>query len=99
MERLNRELSAVLNESITLQLNQKQLLSTAQSLRATLDEQMFWIPSNKPLDLEWIYAVPERLERQVTTLPWASSVSELTDGLTQRPLPVSYTHLTLPTKA
>ena len=54
LDRLNRELSSLLNESITLQLNQKQLLSTAQSLRATLDEQMFWIPSNKPLDLEWL---------------------------------------------
>jgi len=86
LERLNRELSAMLNESITLQLNQKQLLSTAQGLRATLDEQMFWIPSNKPLDLEWMRAVPERLKRQVDTLPWASSLSELTDGLTQRPL-------------
>jgi potassium efflux system protein len=48
LERLSRELSALLNESITLQLNQKQLLSTATTLRATLDEQMFWIPSNKP---------------------------------------------------
>ena len=86
LERLNRELSAVLNESITLQLNQKQLLSTAQSLRATLDEQMFWIPSNKPLDLEWIHSVPDRLQRQVDTLPVLSSLSELTDGLTQRPL-------------
>ncbi|WP_347903527.1 mechanosensitive channel MscK [Pseudomonas purpurea] len=86
LERLSRELSALLNESITLQLNQKQLLSTAQTLRATLDEQMFWIPSNKPLDLEWARTVPERLEKQVTTLPWASSFSELTDGLTQRPL-------------
>lgn len=86
LERLNRELSAVLNESITLQLNQKQLLSTAQSLRATLDEQMFWIPSNKPLDAEWIRGVPERLKRQIDTLPLASSLSELTDGLTQRPL-------------
>ncbi|MBD8476225.1 mechanosensitive channel MscK [Pseudomonas sp. CFBP 8770] len=86
LERLNRELSALLNESITLQLNQKQLLSTAQGLRATLDEQMFWIPSNKPLDDEWFKAVPRRLENQVTTLPWASSVSELTDGLAQRPL-------------
>ena len=58
LERLNRELSALLNETITLQLNQKQLLSTAQSLRATLDEQMFWIPSNKPLDLEWLETAP-----------------------------------------
>nr|WP_319527178.1 mechanosensitive channel MscK [Pseudomonas laurentiana] len=86
LERLNRELSALLNESITLQLNQKQLLSTAQNLRATLDEQMFWIPSNKPLELEWLRSVPERLQKQVVSLPWASSVSELADGLVQRPL-------------
>jgi potassium efflux system protein len=86
LERLNRELSALLNESITLQLNQKQLQGITQSLRATLEEQMFWIPSNKPLDLEWLEAVPQRLKKQVTTLPWASSLSELTDGLSQRPL-------------
>ncbi|MEW7856228.1 potassium efflux system protein [Pseudomonas sp. NFPP07] len=86
LERLSRELSALLNESITLQLNQKQLLSTSQSLRATLDEQMFWIPSNKPLDAEWLQTIPLRLEKQVTTLPWSSSLSELADGLAQRPL-------------
>lgn len=86
LERLNKELSSLLNESITLQLNQKQLVGTAVGLRATLDEQMFWIPSNKPLDLDWIEGIPPRLSKQITTLPWASSVSELTDGLTQRPL-------------
>ncbi|AIL64096.1 mechanosensitive channel MscK [Pseudomonas alkylphenolica] len=86
LERLNRELSALLNESITLQLNQKQLLSTSQSLRTTLDEQMFWIPSNKPLDLEWLGTVPERLKKQLISLPWGSGIKELGDGLTQRPL-------------
>ncbi|WP_416422085.1 mechanosensitive channel MscK [Pseudomonas sp. App30] len=86
LERLNRELSALLNESITLQLNQKQLLSTALSLRATLDEQMFWIPSNKPLDPDWLESAPSHLSKQLTTLPWASSLSELADGLAQRPL-------------
>lgn len=85
LERLNRELSSLLNESITLQLNQKQLVSTAISVRETLDEQMFWIPSNKPLDIEWFERVPTRLTKQITTLPWTSSVSELSDGLTQRP--------------
>ncbi|WP_213875585.1 mechanosensitive channel MscK [Pseudomonas sp. dw_358] len=84
LERLNRELSALLNESITLQLNQKQLLSTAQSLRATLDEQMFWIPSNKPLDLDWFSGVPNRLKKEVTSLPWLSSLSELKEGLLSR---------------
>ena len=86
LERLNRELSALLNESITLQLNQKQLLTTASNLRATLDEQMFWIPSNKPLDPEWMRGVPSRLVKQIDTLPWVSSLSELSDGLIQRPL-------------
>ncbi|MFD2640587.1 mechanosensitive channel MscK [Pseudomonas japonica] len=86
LERLNRELSALLNESITLQLNQKQLLSTAQNLRATLDEQMFWIPSNKPLDLEWLRYIPDRLPKQVVSLPWGAGVSELADGLLERPL-------------
>ncbi|MNG89667.1 Mechanosensitive channel MscK precursor [compost metagenome] len=86
LERLNRELSALLNESITLQLNQKQLLDTAQSLRTTLDEQMFWIPSNKPLDWDWLRYVPERLADQVANLPWGSGLKELGDGLSQRPL-------------
>ncbi|WP_295471604.1 mechanosensitive channel MscK [uncultured Pseudomonas sp.] len=86
LERLNRLLAALLNESINLQLNQKQLISTAISLRATLDEQMFWIPSNKPLDAEWFQGIWPRLKKQVSTLPWASSFSELLDGLVQRPL-------------
>lgn len=86
LERLNRELSALLNESITLQLNQKQLLGTAQNLRTTLDEQMFWIPSNKPLDWDWLRYVPERFADQVASLPWDSGIKELADGLSQRPL-------------
>ncbi|MBD1549888.1 mechanosensitive channel MscK [Pseudomonas typographi] len=86
LERLNRELAALLNESINLQLNQKQLLDTAQSLRTTLDEQMFWIPSNKPLDFEWWAAAPKRLAAQLATLPWQASVAQLSDGLAQRPL-------------
>ncbi|RSC28579.1 mechanosensitive channel MscK [Pseudomonas putida] len=86
LERLNRELSALLNESITLQLNQKQLLGTAQNLRTTLDEQMFWIPSNKPLDWDWLRYVPERFADQVASLPWGSGIKELADGLSQRPL-------------
>src|SRR5690606_23790114 len=39
-DRLGRELNSLLNESITLQLNQKQLHDTSQALRATLEEQM-----------------------------------------------------------
>jgi potassium efflux system protein len=86
LERLNRELNELLNQSITLQLSQKQLQSTAQTLRTTLDEQLFWIPSNKPLDLAWLKQVPAQLERQLGAIPWGSAVKELGAGLINQPL-------------
>jgi potassium-dependent mechanosensitive channel len=86
LDRLNHSLNALLSESITLQLNQRQLQSKAQALRETLDEQMFWIPSNRPLDLDWIKSVPTLLERQVRAMPWGSVFGALGAGLLQRPL-------------
>lgn len=86
LDRLNRELNAVLNESITLQLNQKQLQTSVTTLRETLDEQLFWIPSNKPLDISWFEEMPARLQHQISELPWRSSSQELGAGLVERPL-------------
>ena len=85
-DRLNSELNELLNQSITLQLNQKQLQTTAQTLRATLDEQLFWIPSNKPLDLAWIEQLPDQLARQFSSMPWGSAIKELGIGLVNQPL-------------
>ena len=86
LDRLNRELNALLNESITLQLNQKQLHDTARALSATLDEQMFWIPSNKPLDFSWLTSFPQRLERQLGSIGWQSALAGMAAGLKERPL-------------
>ncbi len=86
LERLNRELNALLSESVALQLNENQLQATADRLRATLDEQMFWVPSNRPLDLEWFAALPGALERQISAVPWQSVTTQLWQGLIARPL-------------
>ncbi|MCQ4294224.1 mechanosensitive channel MscK [Pseudomonas stutzeri] len=86
LDRLNRELDALLNSSITLQLNQKQLQDTARMLSDTLDEQMFWIPSNKPLDFGWLQGSVQRLKVQLAAMPWLSAVQELGAGLKERPL-------------
>ena len=85
LERLDHELNALLNVSITLQLNQKQLQSTANALRQTLDEQMFWIPSNRPLDLAWLQSWPQLLQQQLLGIPWQSTLEELWRGLGSRP--------------
>src|SRR5690606_27726606 len=52
---------------------------------ATLDEQMFWSPSNKPLHLSWLSSVPRRLERQLSTLPSGPALAALGAGLKERP--------------
>ncbi|MCF7201070.1 mechanosensitive channel MscK [Pseudomonas oligotrophica] len=86
LDRLNRELNELLNASITLQLNQKQLQDTARTLSETLEEQMFWIPSNKPLDLDWFATAAKRLQLQLASLPWGAALKELGAGLKERPL-------------
>lgn len=86
LDRLSRELNALLSESITLQLNQTQLSNTVTQLNATLEEQMFWIPSNSPMDAGWFRTMPTRLWQQITTLPWLGTVHDLGVGLTQHPL-------------
>ncbi|MCK6407767.1 MAG: mechanosensitive channel MscK [Thauera sp.] len=85
LERLNRDLNTVLNQSITLQLAERQLQVTADRLRTTLDEQMFWIPSNRPLDLAWLQAAPAALDKQFSAIPWESASQELWAGLQARP--------------
>ncbi len=85
LDRLSRELNGLLNESITLQLNQKQLQATAKSLRATLEEQMFWIPSNRPLDLSWLRVAPRYLQSQVADIAWGAGVKQLFEALGEHP--------------
>lgn len=69
LDKLSKELNALLSEAINLQLNQKQLKNLSDSLRATLAEQMFWIPSNKPLDASWLQHFPENALKQLEHLP------------------------------
>ena len=70
IEQLNQELNALLNESINLQLSQLELERTARELRGKLDEQLFWIPSNRPVTGSWLLAVPGQLATQVSNIPW-----------------------------
>ncbi|MCB1678455.1 MAG: mechanosensitive channel MscK [Halioglobus sp.] len=81
LDRLNRTLNAYLSEAITLQLNQKQLQSMTDALRLTLDEQMFWIASNKPLDWDWLKAAPARLHHQVIAMSGSFAIAHIWQAL------------------
>ena len=53
------------------------------ALRLTLDEQMFWIPSNKPLDWEWFKAAPARLQYQFSSVLWATEIMQIGQSLSK----------------
>ena len=46
---------------------------------------MFWIPSNKPLDLSWLQGAPSA-SRPAGVDAWLSALQELGAGLKERPL-------------
>ena len=86
LERLSQEVNALLNVAINLQLNQSQLKTRSDAIKATLDEQLFWIPSSRPLDGAWLKNVPSSIVAQINALPWQQGTHELISGLISRPL-------------
>lgn len=80
-DRLNRDLNALLNECINLQLNQNQLRTMSDSLRQTLDEQLFWIPSHRPLDSAWLKQLPAGVLSQFVSIPWLNIGQQFINGM------------------
>ena len=77
MERLNHEINTYLSEAISVQLNQKQLQALSLQVRTLLDEHMFWIPSNRPLDRDWLKQLPGRLKNQWKSLDGGMALGAL----------------------
>lgn len=77
LQKLNHELNAYLSEAIRVQLNQKQLQSTAKMLHVILDEQMFWVPSNKAVDRGWFKSLPAQLKQQWRAIDIGTVFAEL----------------------
>ena len=86
LERLNTELGSVLNQAISLQISQQQIQRASETLQATLDEQLFWIPSNRPLGFEWLQQLPAQLGRQIASLPWLGAPAAAFKSFAERPL-------------
>lgn len=61
VDRLEQTYGSLLSSAIELQLNQQQLLETSRALRATIDEQLFWVANTRPLDLAWVRHLPANL--------------------------------------
>ncbi|NHX33420.1 hypothetical protein HA388_25810, partial [Escherichia coli] len=70
-----------ISQAINLQLDQNQLLSVVGSLENTLAQQIFWVNSNKPIDLEWVKAFPEAAATQINSFDFSLSNRSIKRGV------------------
>jgi potassium efflux system protein len=75
VERLEQAYGTLLSAAIELQLNHQQLVSITQDLRATIEEQLFWVANSRPLDLNWLRSLPTALHDEWYDGEWRSVVS------------------------
>lgn len=74
LDKLNNQLGNQISGSINLQMDQQQLRSVVSSLENTLAQQIFWVSSNKPINLNWFAVFPTQAvaEFQGFKLNWSN---------------------------
>ncbi|EOV8087301.1 mechanosensitive channel MscK [Providencia rettgeri] len=81
LDELNQQLGGQISQAINLQLDQNQLLSVVSSLENTLAQQIFWVNSNKPIDLEWVKGFPEAAATQINSFDFSLSNRSIKRGM------------------
>jgi potassium efflux system protein len=81
VEQLEQAYGSLLSSAIELQLNQQQLLSTTHDLRATIDEQLFWVANSRPLDVNWLRQLPSYLTQEWHEGEWRAVLPTRWRGL------------------
>ena len=84
LDRIQRELGTLLSIAIDLKLNQKQLQQSSLKLVKSLDDQLFWIPTNSPLDMDWLKTIPADIHDQFTALNTGNILPALFQGVHKR---------------
>ncbi|WP_083002439.1 mechanosensitive channel MscK [Halomonas sp. GT] len=86
VEQLEQSYGSLLSGAIELQLNQQQLLATTRDLRATIDEQLFWVANSRPLDFNWLRQIPHNLQLEWLEGEWRAVLPSQWKGFTWRML-------------
>ena len=75
VEQLEQAYGTLLSAAIELQLNHQQLVTITTDLRATIDEQLFWVANSRPLDMNWLRSLPSALHDEWYSGEWRNVIS------------------------
>ncbi|PHM47782.1 miniconductance mechanosensitive channel MscM [Xenorhabdus miraniensis] len=81
LDQLNNQLGNQITHAINLQTDQQQLSDVTKSLEQTLVQQIFWVNSNKPMNLAWLKSLPEQVQGELSNLNIHLTLSDLIIGL------------------
>lgn len=68
VEQLNNNINTLISLGISLQISQRQLQQMSADLKRTIDDQLFWVASSKPLDKAWLTNFPKQAKNQIDSL-------------------------------
>lgn len=86
VEQLSNNINTLLSQAITLQINQRQLRQLSGDLRRTIDDQLFWVASNRPIDQAWVASFGEQAKQQFDDMELATQISHLYTALKDKGL-------------
>ncbi|WP_418384927.1 mechanosensitive channel MscK [Xenorhabdus hominickii] len=81
LDQLNNQLGNQITHAINLQMDQQQLLDVTKSLEQTLVQQIFWVNSNKPMNLAWLKSLPDLIQGELSHLDIHLTLSGFVTGL------------------
>ena len=64
VDQLSTHINTLLGEAVALQINENQLQQLGTKLRQTIEDQLFWVASNPPINRNWIVSLPEQMLSQ-----------------------------------
>lgn len=82
---LQYTLNNLSTEAVNLQLTQKQLRTKVSQISTTIDNQMFWLPSNPVLNMEWMKNTPTLFKTELSGIYWQEILLDISHGLIDRP--------------
>ncbi|MEJ6654574.1 MAG: mechanosensitive channel MscK, partial [Pseudomonas sp.] len=85
VEQLSTHINTLLGEAVALQINENQLQQLSTKLQQTIDDQLFWVASNPPINRTWLINLPKQMLSQWQDLQPLSQTQRLLLTLKDNP--------------
>lgn len=85
VEQLSVHINTLLGEAIALQVSENQLQQLSTKLRQTIDDQLFWVASNPPINRDWLLNLPQQMLSQLQDLQPLKQLQRLSLTLKDHP--------------